>query len=71
MHNKLLTTIFSAIGVFILLIISCIFIKFDYSQICSFISSDGSYSIIVNEKIHKYIKKNTIKKITTEIDERI
>ncbi len=71
MHNKLLTGIFSAIGVFVLLIVSCIFIKFDFSQICSFISSDGSYSIIVNTKIHNYIKKNNIKKIMTEINERV
>lgn len=70
MYNKLLSSILTTILIALVLLISSIFIKFDYSQVCSLISNNGSYSIAVNKKVNNFIKKNNIKKIYTEIDNR-
>ncbi len=71
MHNKLLLLIYSSLFVFVLLVISCIFIKFDYSQLCPVLSSDSSYTIVLNKKENKFVKKHNIKKITSEIDNKL
>ncbi len=70
MKTKLVWIQWSFVITFFIFIISCIFIKFDFSQLCTFISKDDQYQVIVNNKTNQYIKKNNIRKVKTEINEQ-
>ncbi len=70
MKSKLILVKLSFIVTLFILIISCIFIKFDFSQLCGFVSKDDQYQIVVDYKTNQYIKKNDVKKIKSEINER-
>ncbi len=70
MKSKLIWVKLSLIVTLFILIISCIFIKLDFSQLCGFVSKDDQYQIVVDYKTNQYIKKNDVKKIKSEINER-
>lgn len=70
MKRKLFYAIGIFIGLLVLLIVSSLCVKFDFTQMCVTTSKDNSYMIAVNEQIHNYVNHHHIEKIKSNEENR-